>query len=203
MITIVALSLLLFVLANFAMSARPDQGKAAPVTGTPADAKAAKWKELGTPGAAHQLLNPRVGKWSVVMKMFESAGAVPLTSKGTTEVKWIMDGRHIQETVTAEWMGQPFSGVGTTGYDNLKQKYVGSWIDNMSTGLMHSEGTYDAATKTFSYASECPDVLTGKYARSRTLVKLVDADHLTMQTFKAGADGKDFLTMQLDYVRAR
>ena len=36
----------------------------------------------------------------------------------------------------------------------MKKKFVGSWVDNMGTGIMFSEGTYDPATKTFTYTSE-------------------------------------------------
>jgi hypothetical protein len=74
-------------------------------------------------------------------------------------------------------MGQPFHGIGFTGYDNLKKKYVMSWMDNAATGIMYSEGTYDPATKTFTYVGECPDVMNGKYARSRTVDKMIDDKH--------------------------
>ncbi len=48
-----------------------------------------------------------------------------------------------------------FKGMAIEGYDNVKKKFVSSWIDNMSTMIMNSEGTYDAATKTFTYNAEC------------------------------------------------
>ena len=44
------------------------------------------------------------------------------------------------------------------GYDNVKKKFVASWIDNMGTGIQFSEGTYDPATKTFTYTSEMESV---------------------------------------------
>ena len=43
-----------------------------------------------------------------------------------------------------------FKGMGVEGYDNVKKKFVSSWIDNMGTGIQFSEGTYDPATKTFT-----------------------------------------------------
>jgi len=48
----------------------------------------------------------------------------------------------------------------STGYDNIKEKIHCSWIDNMGTGIQFSEGTYDPATKTFTYTakwSPCPE----------------------------------------------
>ena len=40
------------------------------------------------------------------------------------------------------------------GYDNVKKKFLASWIDNMGTGIMNLEGTYDAATKSLTYHAE-------------------------------------------------
>ena len=47
----------------------------------------------------------------------------------------------------------PFEGMGIVGYDNLLKKFVSVWIDNMGTGLMPGTGTYDAATKTYTYTT--------------------------------------------------
>ena len=33
-----------------------------------------------------------------------------------------------------------FKGTGIEGYDNGKKKFVGTWMDNMGTGIMMSEG---------------------------------------------------------------
>jgi hypothetical protein len=41
-----------------------------------------------------------------------------------------------------------FKGMGIEDYDNVKKKFVGTWVDNMGTGIMMSEGDYDVATKT-------------------------------------------------------
>ena len=177
-----------------------DKGKSGPAN---ASAMAAKMKEYGTPGPAHKQLDPLVGRWNVAVKMFEPGNPTPSESKGTSDVKWIMDGRFLEENVKGEWMGQPFEGVGTIGYDNLKKSYVSTWHDNMSTGIMNAEGTYDASAKSFTYTGECPDVMSGKYTSSRSVQKMVDADHWSMQAFKPGADGKEFLAGQFDYTRAK
>ena len=63
-----------------------------------------------------------------------------------------MNGRYVAMDVTGK-MQMPgedgkmkdvqFKGMGVEGYDNAKQKFVASWIDNMSTGIQFSDGTYD------------------------------------------------------------
>ena len=45
-------------------------------------------------------------------------------------------------------MGMPFQGMSTMAYDNGKKTFMSTWIDNMGTGILETEGTYDAGTKT-------------------------------------------------------
>lgn len=168
-----------------------------------AEASMAKMMEFATPGAAHKVLEQRAGNWMWEAKMFTPAAPEPMTSKGTSEAKWILEGRYLQDTVEGTAMGQPFHGMGLTGYDNLKKKYVGTWVDTMGTGILHSEGTYDAATKTFTYTGETPDVEAGKYVKSRTTERMVDADHWLLQSFQPGSDGKEYMSFELRYTRQK
>lgn len=184
-----------------APAGQPAQGgKAIPAS---ASTMEAKWKEYGTPGPEHKVLDARTGKWDVAIKMFEPGSTAAQESKGTCEAKWILGGRFMQETAKGQWMGQPFEGIGTVGYDNLKDKYVSSWVDNMGTGVMVAEGTYDAATKTFTFGGDCPDLIAGKHTPSRTVVKMADADHINTQTFKRGPDGKEAMVCEMNYTRAK
>src|SRR5438445_12341380 len=108
----------------------------------------------------HKLLSSMDGNWAYTIKfwMNPDPNAPPQQSKGTATRKTVMGGRYVVMDVTGK-MQMPdetgkmkdmqFKGMGTEGYDNLKQKFVGSWIDNMGTGIQFSEGTYDPATKTF------------------------------------------------------
>jgi len=161
------------------------------------DPKMAKVIEAGTPGEGHKALEPCAGKWDLKVKHFEKAGAPPVESNATSEVKWIMDGRFLEEVVKGSMMDMPFEGKGVIGYDNTKKKYVSSWIDNMSTGIMFSEGTYDPATKTSTSTGECADPVTGKLVKHRMVRKAIDNDHWTMQMFMPGEDGKEYMGMEI------
>lgn len=167
------------------------------------DPAMAKMKEFATPGPAHKVLDTKVGKWTAQMKLWMEPGKAPTTSTGTAESKWILGGRYVEDTFTGTFMGEPFHGRGVTGFDNLKKKYVTTWIDDAGTGIMHSEGTFDAATKTFTYTGESPDCMAGKYVKSRAIDRMVDADHWTMQMYSPGPDGKEFMNMEIAYTRAK
>lgn len=164
----------------------------------------ARWMEFMTPGEAHKALDPRVGSWNLEVSMFNGPGTPPTKSTGTSSVQWILDGRFLADTTSGDFNGMPFRGAGLTGYDNLKKCYVSSWIDNFGTGILHGEGHYDAATKTFHYLSEGPDMLfTNEYVPTRATERWIDADHWVMQAFAPDADGKEYLAMQIDYARVR
>lgn len=196
----VAALLLIPVGASFAFHQEKKPTNAAAATDDPA---MAKMMEFATPGPAHKVLDAKIGKWTTVVKWWMAPGTEPTTDTGSCEVKWIMEGRFIEDTYTGTMMGGPFHGRGTTGFDNLKKKYVGTWIDTMGTGIMHSEGTFDAATKTFTYMGESPDAMVGKYVKTRTVEKMIDADHWTVQMYSPGPDGKEFMGMEISYKRAK
>jgi len=167
------------------------------------DPMMAKMKEFGAVGAAHKALESRVGKWNFEMRMYQPGQTEAEPTKGSGEAKWIMGGRFVEETITCDFMGEPFQGRGTTGYDNIKKKYVSTWVDNMGTGIYYSVGTYDAGTKTFAFAGESPDVMAGKYVKSRWVEKWTDNDHYVSQGFKPGPDGKEFMEMEIRCTRAK
>jgi hypothetical protein len=157
----------------------------------------------GTPGPAHEILSPKVGKWDLTIKMLQPDGQSDGMSQAKSEVEWIFDGRFLEETTEGSFAGMPFHGRGLTGYDNYKETYVSTWIDNFSTGVMTSQGSWNAATKTFTHTGEMPDFMTGTYVASRTTDTMIDADHWTMKMYQPGPDGKEYMSMQIDYARAK
>ena len=159
--------------------------------------------KAGTPGAPHKVLDAKVGKWITNAKFYAPGAPEPMAMEFKSESKWIMDGRFVQETVTGDFMGAPFIGTATWGYDNIKKKYISTWMDNMSTALMYAEGTYDAATKTFTFMGECPDAMMTKYVKCRSTDTMTDADHGTAKSYMIGPDGKETMNFEMTYTRQK
>lgn len=162
-----------------------------------------KWTEFAAPGPNHKLLDPRVGKWNGEVTMWHEKDSPPETSACTAEAKWIYDGRYLQETVEGNFNGQTFLGQSWTGYDNMKKKFVWVWIDNMGTGLMNAEGTYEAKDKTFKYTYEHPDIMKGKYHKGRSVEKWTDNDHWVSEMHGADVEGKEMKMMEIKYTRIK
>lgn len=84
-----------------------------------------RWQEAMTPGTEHERFEERAGTWGAEVKMWmKGSGSEQTISKRTSEQKVLLGGRFLLQDFTAEMMGQPFTGMGFTGYDNFKTKYV-------------------------------------------------------------------------------
>lgn len=158
------------------------------------------WMQAAMPGPNHELLKSFAGKWTVSNKMWEGEGE-PQLSTGTAEVVALLDGRFYRESYKSEFMGMPFEGIGHTGYDNIGKKFISTWMDNMSTGVMSSEGTFDAATKTFAFSGEFSDPM-GKKIKNRMTTKLVSNDEHVMTMFHTEPGGTEKKVMEIVYKRA-
>ncbi len=167
-----------------------------------------KMMELAQPGKNHQLLAGLVGTWDYKMKFWMTAGAAPAEASGTATRKPVLDGHYfILDSAAKMQMPGPdgkmadidFKGMAIEGYDNVKAKFVSTWIDNMGTSIILSEGTYDPATKTFTYNYE-EEAAPGMKTRVRQTIKVLDADHHVYEWYEMRG-GVETKTMELACTR--
>ena len=152
------------------------------------------------PGPEHQLFKDDEGAWTASVELFVP-GAPAMTSTGVETNRVGCGGLCLITDFKADLMGMPFEGHGTTVYDATKKKYMGSWSDSMSTGLLLGESTYDAAKKTVTGWMEGPD-MTGKVTRSKSVVEYQGATRV-MSMYTTGPDGQEGLTMRITYARQK
>src|SRR5258708_4362981 len=168
-------------------------------------------REMSKLNENHKLLADMNGSWNYSIKMWitPAPNAKPQESKGTATRKSVMNGRYVAMDVTGK-MQMPgedgkmkdmqFKGMGVDGYDNVKKKFVSSWIDNMGTGIQFSDGTYDPATKTLTYTSEI-EMMPGMKTPVREVLKLTDNDHMIMECYETRG-GQEKKNMEIAYTRA-
>ena len=183
----------------------------ATAAGQPNEAEMMKqMMELSKLNENHKLLKDLAGTWSYNVTMWMAPNAPPTKSSGTAVTKPIMEGRFFVTDVSGHLKmpgpdGKPkdftFKGMGMDGYDNVKKKFVGSWGDNMGTGIMLSEGDYDSATKTFTYHSEY-EAIPGMKTKIRETVKIADKDHHTFEWYE-DRGGQEVKTMEINYTRKK
>ncbi|MET0813628.1 MAG: DUF1579 domain-containing protein, partial [Pseudoxanthomonas sp.] len=162
------------------------------------------WQKISTPGPQHkQLAEHLAGTWTTKQTVWMDPSAPPMTETGKATVTPIFGGRQLRMDFTGSFMGQPFEGLGYNGYDINAGKYTNSWTDSGSTAVMNSTGDYDAASKTYTFTGQMPDMKTvGGVATGRNTLRVVDADHLLMEMFE-NKGGKEVRTMQMEYTRVK
>lgn len=160
-----------------------------------------KWQKAMTPGASHKTLETMAGTWDTSVTSWMAPGAPPQTSNGTSVNRMIMGGRYLEQRFSGSVMGQPFEGLGYTGYDNVTGKYWGSWMDNMSTGVMTSTGSGDG--KSYKFAATMSDPMSGGPSTAEERITVVDKDHHTFEMWGPGPDGKSFKMMEIKYSRKK
>ncbi|HEX6727774.1 MAG TPA: DUF1579 domain-containing protein [Nitrospira sp.] len=158
------------------------------------------WQKAATPGEPHKLFASLAGSWTTQTKEWMEPGKPPTESAGSAELKMLLDGRFLYQEYNSQMMGQPFSGVGIDGYDNITKKYVTAWIDTMGTGIFFMEGTASPDGKTITLRGSHPEPGGGKMTH-RAVWKITDADNHTFVMY--GAHGKEKETKFLEIIYTR
>src|SRR4051812_37297045 len=158
----------------------------------------------------HKLLASTAGTWSYTVKMWMDPSGKPTESTGTATRKAIMDGRYVSGEYTGKFKmpgadgkmkDMDFHGMSMDGYDNVKKKFVSGWIDNMGTGIMTMEGTYDAATKSITYTGEA-EMMPGMKEKFRQIMKMTDATHMSLEYYEDRGQG-EAKTMEITYTKKK
>jgi len=158
------------------------------------------WMAYMTPGDIHQMLAKAEGEWSFDMTMWMKPDAPPTTSTGTTVNRMILGGRYQESIHKSTFMGMPFEGHGLLAYDNAKRIFQSSWVDNMGTGIMNTEGTWDEGTKSITFKGKSVDPMTGKDMDIKEIFRMVDDNHHVMEMYMVN-DGNEFKTMEIKFTR--
>jgi len=111
----------------------------------PSDMKAAmeRWEKACEVKPQHKRLGSLVGKWDVTMRMWMGGpGSKPMESKGSSEVKWLVENKWVEGKTSFTMMGMPITTNMILGYDGYKQRYVASYVDSHQTDLRTALGLF-------------------------------------------------------------
>lgn len=179
--------------------AQPGTDVQAPPGMNPAEMEA--MMKAAMPGPNHELMKKLSGAWEGDMKMWMAPGAPPQEMKMSVMGKMEMEGRYLTTQYTGTMMGMPFRGLSTMAYNNITKKFQSTWIDNMSTSISTSEGTYDEGSKTFTMKGKMDDPMSGKAMDTREVMKIEDDGKWMMEMYGPGPDGKEMKMMEIHFTR--
>jgi len=159
-----------------------------------------KMMEMGSPSEVHKMLAQSDGEWSEEITFWMAPGAPESKMKASCVNKMILGGRYQESRHTGDFMGMPFEGIGTLAYDNARKVFVNTWIDNMGTGMMYLEGTWNAKTSTMNLSGKMTDPMTGKEMKVREEFKIIDEKTQELTQYQ-DHDGKEFKAMHIKLTR--
>jgi hypothetical protein len=156
-----------------------------------------------TPGPMQQKLARGSGHWTGTSQMWMPGSKDAETGDCSSTVSMVMDGRFAKVEMSGVSMGMPFNGLGFYGYDNAQQKFVATWLDTESTGIMNGDGTVsnDGNTLTWNYHMMCP--IQKKMTTMREVDHYTSDNNMTLDMY--GDDpktGKEFHMMHIEMTRA-
>jgi hypothetical protein len=153
------------------------------------------------PVAEHKRLDPLVGKWTTTSKLWWG-GKKPEQATGHAEANWILGGRFVEEHYDSVMWGKPYAGTGVIGFDTRSKKYVSTWIDTWGTWITEETGSMDKDGKVLTLTADDYDE-TGAKTRPIKFVYTIDGnDHHIMRVYEV-IQGKETLTMEVDYRKAK
>ncbi len=163
-----------------------------------------KMTEFGTPGEQHKMLSGYAGNWTTSVNMWHKPDTKPEASTGTAKFQMILDGRWLQQELSGQAMGMPYTGLGFVGYNNATKSFESIWMDTFSTTSMSGKGSYDKSKKTLSEKGQyfCP--IKNGPRDYRTEWKFNDKNTMTFSMFGPGMnDEPEYKHMEVVYKRVK
>jgi hypothetical protein len=158
------------------------------------------YQQAGTPGAPHAMLAKMAGDYDLSIRSWHAPGAPPTVETGTATRSMILGGRVMVEDLQSQMLGQPFTGHGMHGYDNVSGKHWSTWNDSMSTGLMVSQGDC-TAEGACTFTGGWNDPVTRKEINARMTTKWTNPNVELFEMFAPGPDGKEAKMMEITYTK--
>jgi hypothetical protein len=158
------------------------------------------WMATMNPADEHERLRPMIGEWSATTRFWMGEGE-PMEGTGRARMEWVLGERFVRQNFTGNFMGMEFEGIGYTGFDRNKKKYVGSWMDNFSTSMMYDEGEWDQGSESVVYHGNFTDAL-GREIRGRSVVKVLGPDRMTYTMYHTEPGAQEKKVGEITYTRA-
>ena len=171
-----------------------------PLVHAQSEAEMKAWQAFMTPGEMHKWMAQSDGTWTGEVNTYMDP-ANPTKSTATATSKMIYNGLYQITEYKGIMMGQPFEGQGILAYDNAKQQFVNTWIDNMGSGVMVMTGVYDDKAKILYLRGTQTDPMTKKDSNIRQEVKFTGDDTQTITMYGPGDSGKEVKMMDIKLIR--
>jgi hypothetical protein len=157
-----------------------------------------------TPTKEHEQMAHEVGVWDAEVTMWETPDAEPMKSKAV-ETNKLLGKMWLMSEFEGQFGDTKFSGRSALGYDPIKKKYVGGWVDTISPFMTSMEGEYDVATHTLTMMGHGVNCFTGKEEQTKMITRYNSEDDKVFEIHMPveGQEGKWWKSMEVKYKRRK
>ena len=133
---------------------------------------------------ALRVLDQWLGMWIVVERHFDPSGNVVGETKGSEEVRPILDWHGIRRIYRSAGTSATYEAEGTFTWSEASSSFKGFWIDNQSTnGFVESQARWDADTRTMIYETRRAKP-GGTEETYRIVERFIDDEHRQATTYR-------------------
>jgi len=154
-----------------------------------------------TPLEHHQMLLSHVGTWDVQCTYYMDPSQPPMEAKAKETVEAVGQFWTVSK-FESDFMGMPFVGRATLGYDTNAEQFVGTWIDGMSTVIFHYVGQFDADKKVLDMSGEAFMPHFQGECKFRSVIYFADDDKHQFEMFVTPPGAPEMKMFRYEYSRA-
>ena len=160
----------------------------------------ARGRRLPQPTREHELLKEHVGSWKVACSYFLDPSRPPMKVSATEEIEML--GRFWTRThFRAEMAGFVLEGSASVGFDPQRGKWISTWIDTASPGLLVFEGDLDESAGTLEMTGSGPSPIDGETTSYRTVETVLGPDERTLDMYVTLPTGDEVPLFTYTYTR--
>ncbi|GJM20731.1 MAG: hypothetical protein DHS20C15_06460 [Planctomycetota bacterium] len=154
---------------------------------------------MAQPGEQHRMMKAFVGDWDAALTFSSPMGEIQMQGKE----KVSMFGAFYQlSEFSGDFMGIPFEGRATMGYDPIGEEWTITWIDTMSPTISIMKGDWDAESKSWTFFHTQPNEA-GEIVDMKTVIAIQSDDAHTHTAYALEDDGTEVQQMHIAYTRAK
>ncbi len=172
-----------------------------PVTELTEEQERERWMAAASPGPEHELLREQEGDWVVSGRVWHGPDADPMEVVGEARTYLMLGGRFLAQEYKSTIGETEFEGFGIWGFDRVRNRYMGLWMDSHGTAisLVKGQGVKEDGTLVMIMQSINPD---GSLRVSRDELILRGAAGMTYRSWNAPGNDPDrppYLAVEMEY----
>lgn len=150
----------------------------------------------------HHMLMGAIGHWQIEIRTWATPEQKePSSSVFECETRPLGDGKFAISEIRGISNNMPYEARCVMGFNSVTQKFERVWFDNLSTGVLMLEGTYDQAANKITYNGKVKDPRTHQDVPIRQVLDMTDPGNQVLTVFTQLKEGKDYKSMELIYRR--